>query len=715
MAALGKIRKHGVLLVTTIAVALFLFVAGDFVKGGQSLFQQNQQVVAQIDGKDINIQDYQKLVDELQNFYELTSGQSMSGEEQLNRMRDEAWQTLVQNTLIEKECDKLGLTVTDQEVAEIIQNGQSPMLNMPLFTNQQSGRYDYSLVQSLINEYNQLKSSGSQIPDAYQKAYKYYMFVQKQIRSQYLVQKYQTLLSKALISNPVEAQDNFNNRTNEASVLLATMPLSLIEDSKVEVTDSEIKDKFNADKAKYEQIIETRDIEYIDVAVTPSDADRKAAEEAMQEAYEQLAAATNNTAASNVCRQNTSQFVNSDILKKKEAYPQMIANMLDSVAVGETSQPQYDPMTNTFYTFRLLDKKTEADSVLYRTIGVAAETEAASLAKADSIVDAIKGGATFAEMAKKYNQPSDSAWMATADFQYATLDADNRLIVTTIYDMQPGTVKRVTISNGNNIVIEVLDRRNPIEKYNVAAIVKTLNFSDATYNNAYNKFSSFLAANNTADKIKENAEKEGYSLLTYPDVTTQQHIIAGIPATHDAMKWLFDEAKPGNVSPLYECGENNHLLVVILDQVNPAGYRPISKLQADLKVQIMNQKKVEQLMSQLEGVKSISEAQSKGAQIDTVNHITFDAPTFVKANVAYEPIISAVATQAQQGQVVGPIKGEGGAYMLQVLSKSQTADKFDAKAEQATISQAHLRIAMNQLINTLYMQTNVVDRRYKFF
>ena len=166
MAALGKIRKHGVLLVTTIAVALFLFVAGDFVKGGQSLFQQNQQVVAQIDGKDINIQDYQKLVDELQNFYELTSGQSMSGEEQLNRMRDEAWQTLVQNTLIEKECDKLGLTVTDQEVAEIIQNGQSPMLNMPLFTHQQSGRYDYSLVQSLINEYNQLKSSGSQIPDA---------------------------------------------------------------------------------------------------------------------------------------------------------------------------------------------------------------------------------------------------------------------------------------------------------------------------------------------------------------------------------------------------------------------------------------------------------------------------------------------------------------------------------------------------------------------
>lgn len=715
MAVLGKIRKHGVLLVTVIAIALFLFVAGDFVKGGQSLFQQSQQVVAQIDGKDINIQDYQKMVDELQNYYEITGQQQTSGEDELNRVRDEAWQTLIQNTLIKKQCDLLGLTVTPSEIEEIIQNGQSPMLNVPLFANPQTGRYDYSQLRSFLDEYKQLKDAGTQMPDQYEKVFKYYTFVRKQIQNQYLTQKYQVLLSKALISNPVEAKMNFDSRAAETSVILAAMPASMIEDDKVEVTDAEVKAKYDEDKKKYEQIIETRDIQYIDVAVVPSESDRQEAEATMEEAYNQLAAAATNTAAGNVCRQNTSLVLYTDILKKKEAYPTMIANQLDSMAVGQTSKPEYDAMTNTYYTLRLLDKKTEADSVLYRSLGVPADDEAQSLAKADSIVGAIKAGATFAEIAKLYNQTSDSTWIATAEYQNSTLDADNTLIVSTLYSMAPGEVKRIKLTNGYNIVLQVLDKRNPVEKYNVASIVKTLNFSDQTYNNAFGKFSSFLAANNTSEKIIANAEKEGYSLLTYPDVVASQHNIAGIHNTHDAVKWLFDDAKPGNVSQLYECGDNNHLLVVLLDQVNKKGYRSLAKLQGELKAQIMNEKKVAQLAQQLEGIKTISEAQAQGAQVDTVNHITFDSPTFVKANVSYEPLISAAATRAQQGQVVGPIKGEGGAYMLQVLSKGQTADKYDEKAEQQQQSQINLRTAASNLINTLYLQAKVVDRRYKFF
>ncbi len=715
MAALGKIRKHGVLLVTTIAVALFLFVAGDFVKGGQSLFQQSQQVVAEIYGKDINIQDYQKQIDELQSYYEITSGQSMSGEDELNRVKDEAWQTMVQNALIQKQCDELGLTVTDQEVAEIIQNGQSQMLNVPLFMNQQTGRYDYSLVQSFINEYNQLKNSGAQIPDVYQKTYKYYMFAQKQIRSQYLLQKYQVLLSKALMSNPIEAELSFNNRTNETDVVLATMPLSLISDDKIEVTDAEIKAKYNEEKEKYVQMVETRDIKYIDVTVNPSDADRAEAEEVMAEAKEKLAAAANNTAAGNVTRQYTSVTPYTDILKKKDAFPAMIANLLDSMSVGQTTEPQYDAATNSYFSVRLLDKKTEADSVLYRTIAVGGEDAAASLAKADSIMQAISNGATFAEMAKKYNQPTDSTWVTTAEYQYGTMDADNALIINTLYSIPNGEIKKLTLSNGYNILMQVLDRRNPIEKYNVAAIVKPLNFSDATYNAAYNKFNSFLAANNTSDKIIENAQNEGYNVMEYPDVTSSQHNVAGIHNSREALKWVFDEAKPGDVSKLYECGDNDHLLVVILNQVNQKGYRSFEKLQNDLKTQILNEKKVAQLAQQLEGVKTIADAKSKGAELDTVNHITFDSPAFVRSTVAYEPLVSAAAAKAKANEVVGPIKGTSGAYMLQVLNKNKTADKFDAKAEEEQLSQNNLRVAASSLIQTLYLQAKVVDRRYKFF
>lgn len=715
MATLGKIRKHGVLLVTTIAVALFLFVAGDFVKGGQSIFQQSQQVVAKIDGNEVSIQDYQKMIDELQDYYEIATGQSMTGEDELSRVKDEAWQTLVQNSLIQKECEALGLTVTDAEVSDIIQNGQSQLLNVPIFANQQSGRYDYSIVQRFLNEYSQLKNSGSQIPDTYEKVYKYYMFAQKQIRSQYLTQKYQVLLSKALMSNPVEAKMSFDNRSNETDIILASMPLSLIDDSKVEVSDADLKAKYNEEKEKYQQIVETRDIRYIDVAVTPSDADKKEAEEVMADAQRQLSEAANNTAAGNISRQFTSVVPYTDILKKKDAFPQMISNMLDSISVGQTTTPQYDVMTNTYYTIRLLDKKTEADSVLYRSLGVAGADEAASATTADSIITALKGGASFAEIAKKYNQASDSSWIATADYQNSNMDADNTLIISSIYAMQAGEIKAVKLSNGYSVVLQVLDKKNPVEKYNVVSIVKTLNFSDNTYNKEYNKFSSFLAENNTNDKITANAEKEGYNLLSYADLTNNQHNIAGVHNTRDAVKWLFDEAKVGEVSPLYECGENNHLMIVILDAVNKEGYRPFEKLQADLKSQVMNEKKIDMLAEQLNGVKSIADAKAKGAVVDTVRHISFASPAFISATVSSEALVSAAASKADKGQFVGPIKGSNGAYVMQVIDKTQTADKYDEKAEQAQIAQTNLRLAFSNLINTLYLKANVTDKRYKFF
>ena len=714
MATLGKIRKHGVLLVTVIAVALFLFVAGDLFRGAEGLLQQRGQNVGEINGKSMNIQDYQALVDEYQTYYEVLNGTSSFSEDQLAQIKDEAWQNFVQNELIGKECEALGLTVTDNEVLDVIKSGASQMLQVPLFMNQQTGRYDYTQLQQFLNEYNQLKSDGLQIPEAYTKIYKYYMFAQKQIRTQYLTQKYQVLLSKLLMSNPVEAKMNFEARTNESDIILASFPYTANTD-KIDVTDQEIKDRYNKDKEQYYQMIESRDIKYIDVAVTPDDADRAEAEKDMNEAYTELAAAANNTAAGNVCRQQTSSTQYTNLLKMKEAYPQFIASQLDSMEVGTTVKPQFDQMTGYFYTYRLLDKQTQADSVLYRQLAAAGKDEAASKATADSIVNALQSGAAFADIAKKYNQPSDSTWVATAQYQTMAPNADNELFIKTLFNMEAGSVKAVKLSNGMNVVLQVLDKKNPVTKYNVASIVKQLIFSENTYTAAYNKFSSFLAANNTIEKLEANAEKEGYVLQTLPDLTANQHMIAGVHNTREAIKWLFDEAKKGDVSELFKCGNSDHFLVAALTGVNEKGYRSIEKSTDIIKNQIINDKKAEKIIASLKGVKSVSEAQGKGAIIDSLNHVTFASPAFIRATNASEPVISASASKAAKNAFVGPVKGDNGVYVFQVANKSKINGKFDEKQEMATMSQMNLRAAFQPLVNSLYMKAEVKDLRYKFF
>lgn len=716
MAALQKIRSKGVLLVSIIALALFLFVAGDLFRGLESLFQSSNQQVGEVNGKTVSIQEYQKMVDDLQTYYEIVQQKSSFNEDELNRIKDEAWQTFVQSELIKNQCDELGIAVTDDEISDIVKSGMSQMLQVPVFMNQQTGRYDYATVNAFLAEYKKLKDSGTQIPETYEKIYKYYLFAQRQIRDQLLTQKYQVLLSQAFLSNPEEAKLAFAGRTEESDLLLAALPAASVNDDAVKVTDEELKNKYNEDKEQYKQYIETRDVKVIDVQVTASNADKKAAEAEMAEAASKLASATNNTTAGNVVRQATSLLAYSDVFKTKEAFPAMISSNLDSAAVGSVKAPAYDAMTNTYYTYKVLGKKTEADSVLFRQVGVIGKDEADIAKKADSIMTALNSGANFKDLAKKYNQTGDSTWLNTAQFQTSQVDGDNALFINTLYGMNTGEVKKLKMENGTTVILQVMKTANPVTKYNVAAVVKELKFSDDTYSKEYNKFSSFVAENKTLEQIEANAAKSGYTVRPINDVTSSAHGIANIRATREALKWVFDEAKVGDISQLYECGSNDHLMIVALTGINEEGYRSEAKLKEMLTEEIKLEKKVAKLYESAKNVKSIAEAKKlKDVVVDTIKHVSFASPTYIASTGASEPMIGAVAAKTAKGAFAGPVKGNNGVYMFQVINKTKTAEKFDAKSEETAAAMNDFRAVSNTIINTLYLKANVKDKRYKFF
>lgn len=716
MAALQKIRSKGVLLVSIIALALFLFVAGDLFRGLESIFQHSSQQVGEVNGESVSIQDFQKMVDDLQTYYEIVQQKSSFSEEELNRIKDEAWQTYVQSQLIQKQCEEVGIAVSDDEISEIVKSGYSQMLQVPYFMNQQTGRYDYSYVSNFLSEYKKMKDAGTQVPEEYEKVYKFYLFAQRQIRDQLLTQKYQVLLSNSFLSNPIEAKFAFNARAEESDLLLASVPATSVKDDAITVTDEDIKAKYEEDKEKYQQVIETRDVKIIDVQVVASEADKKAAEEELADAAAKLASATTNATAGNAVRQAASLVPYSDVYKTKTAFPTMIASLLDSTAVGTVAKPAFDAMTNTYYTYKVLGKTTQADSVLFRQIGVIGKDEADIAKKADSIVTALNAGAQFKDIAKKYNQAGDSTWLSTSQYEAASLDADNALYINSIFGMGAGETKKVKFDNGSTIILQVLKTANPVTKYNVAAVVKELKFSDETYSKEYNKFSSFVAANTTLEQIEANAAKSGYTVRPIEDITSASHGIAGIRATREALKWAFDEAKVGDVSQLYECGSNDHMLLVALTGINEEGYRSLDKMKSLLTEEIKMEKKVEKLYESAKSVKSIAEAKKlKDVVVDTVKHVSFAAPTFIAATASSEPLVSASAAKAAKGDFVGPVKGNSGIYLFQVINKTKTSEKFDAKAEQASLAMSNFRNASSAIINTLYLKANVKDNRYKFF
>ena len=713
MAALGKIRSKGALLIGIISLGLFAFIAEEMFRSCESTTNDRRQQVGEVLGEKINVQEFQKLVDEYSEVIKMQQGTDNLNDAQLSQVKDMVWNTYVQTKIIENETKKLGLTVTDAEMQNVLTEGTNPMLMQTPFVNQQTGRFDVNALKKFLAEYKTQKNTNPQLAKQYDTIYKYWTFIENTLRNQLLSQKYQGLFFHCLISNKIEAKMAFNDQNVESQIQLAAFPYSSIADNKVQITDADLKAKYDEMKSRFKQPVESRDIKYIDVQVNASAGDRAELQKEFDAYDKELSAAAD---PSEIVRKSTSLISYLGVPVSKDAYPYDIAQQLDSMAVGSTSKVIENKRDNTLNIIKLVSKQQLPDSVQYRQIQVGGATAQEAATRADSIYKALSAGADFEALAKKYGQTGEKTWLTTRQYQSApSLDKDTKGYLYSLNTMSVNEVKNIALTQGN-LIVQVLDRRAMINKYVAAVVKKNITFSRETYSAAYNKFSAFISANPTAEAIVKNAQKAGYTVQERKDVTTAEHNLAGVRSTRDAMRWLFD-AKAGDVSSMYECGDNDHMLLVILDKVNPVGFRSLDDAQVKefIKSEVMKDKKAEMLMAKAEGVKDLNAAKAKGAVVSEVNQVTFASPVFISATGASEQALSgAVAAVAKGKFSPKPVKGNAGVYLFQVVNKTQRPGKFDAKVEEQRLRQKEMQMASNSM-NELYLKANVVDKRYLFF
>ncbi len=717
MATLQKIRNRGRILIATVGLALFAFIAEEFVRSLTYTQTESRQRVGKIYGEKINVQDFNAQVEEYTDVVKFSQGVNTLTDDQLSMIRDQVWQSLVNEKLMQHECEKLGITVTDAEMQDIINTGRSPMLAQTPFRTQQ-GTFDVNALKQFLNQYNEVMGNAeisSEIKEQYQQMNSYWKFVEKSIRQQTLNQKYQTLLNGLMVSNPVSAQANFDGRTNESDIFLAALPFSSVKDDDVKVEDSEIKAKYEEMKEMFRTEQETRDIKYIDINVTASDADKANLQKEM-EGYAQALAEGADPAKT--VREAASTVPYSVLPISAKALPHDIAEQLDSLSVGGQVGPFVHDHDNTINIVRLIGKVSLPDSVEIRQIAAPGKDMASIEKTADSIMNALAAGANFDTIAKKYDQPATKTWITSNQYEGQAIDENNRKFINTITTAAVGSNNKIVLDGQGVIITQVTDRRNIITKYDVAVIKRTMDFSKETYGKAYNNFSSFLAGNSKVEDIEANAAQAGYNVQTRNSVSNTEHTIANVRSTRDAMRWLFNEdTKVGDISPLYECGENDHLLVIMLTGIHKKGYLSWDdeQIRSFLTSEVMKDKKAALLAEKMNAAKSVADvAKIEGAVTDTIKHVTFASNAFISKVGSSEPALSGSVSKAKKGDFKSGVKGKAAVYAYQVLDQKKNDVKFDKAQEEQKLQQTIAR-NLGNFTSELAQKANITDNRYIFF
>lgn len=721
MAAIGKIRSWGPILVVVIGLALFAFIAEELVRSCNSGSQAEARRVATINGENIDYADYQKMVDEYKN----AKGNENITDEDFAQL----WQTFVTNKLVANEAAKLGLTVTDEEMQNIFREGTNQVLLQYApqeFRNQQTGRFDAAQLNKFLDMYKK-GAQNPQMKEAMDRLYAYWIFVEHTVREQILNMKYQSLLAHCFIANDVEAKMAFDEHVQEADIELAAFPYSSVKESEAKVTEEDIQKKYEETKERYRIFEEMRDVKYVRLQLTASDADRKDLTAKMQQA----AAGLDSTAAvADIVRTSSSDIPYLGIPLASSMYPQDIAQVLDSVAVGAVVGPFETKTDNTLNVVRILAKEQLPDSVQVRIINAATEQTA------DSIHTALKAGANFAEIAKKYNQTGDSIWLASESYLRdpqtgafpTSLTPDNKSINDCINHAAVGEIRNIKLTSGN-LIIQILAHKAMKQKVTAAIIKREIAFSKQTRTDNYNKFSTFATqSKNGIKEMETSAKKNSYTVEELPNVRTAMRAIPynGImdPATGrqkttklsaEALKWLF-KAKEGEVSGVFECGTNRDEYVLLaVTKIYDKGYVTLDNksVREQVKAEALRDKQAEVILKKLNGVKSIAAAKAKGGIVSEVPQVTFDMPAAVGG--AYEPAVSGAVAATKAGQFVShPVKGNNGVYVFQVKKKANSAAQYDAKSYKARLAQTYLGMAMNTYMYELVKNAGIKDNRYLF-
>ncbi len=676
MASLNTLRtKYGVILSVVIILALLAFIISLGPEMG--LFGSNDPTVAVIDGDKVGYMEYVNEYETAKTYNNVDE----SSEEGVNALADLTWQALVAKHMLVPGFNEMGIEVSDAERMSMISGEHPSQVFYNAFANPQTGEYS---VEGITNFLTQVSSNPQ-----YQSMWNY---MNTQAMFSRLTTKYMGLIKAGTFANKLEVEQGLaaaNERRNGRMVAVA---YNTVADSLVTISDSDIEKYYNAHKKDFAKL-PTRTISYVVFDVEPTDNDMVEVEKKAMAMGEEFAAAADVRA---FVRKNMGTIAMNYI---------KAANLPEEEAVMAEGK-QYGPVLkgNEWVISRPVNVIMAPDSIGLKHILLDAQNPAL----ADSLYNALKGGANFEEAAKNHSAYAETAQNG-GDLGVAAFSALNPDLAEVLATAKKGDIVKTTISGVTQIF--KITRVDAAKKYVLAGTVNIpVEPSSETRRNVHNQVS--ILSVDGKGSIENFNTAAGAAAVTPRTITFAQgeRAIAGLENSREVIRWAYG-AKEQEISEIFNLGDA--YVVAMVTKIDNSEYTSLNEASANIYLTLLRDKKFELLKEKLTGATLEEVAKNVGVEVTSFTNAGLD--DFGVGELIIEPrVVGAVATTNQAGTLSAPIMGITNAVVF-VVDDIVKSDARTAEAERVRLQATNENINMQTSPVAMQQMAKLEDLRGQYF
>ena len=696
MAIISTLRdKMGKFLVVVVGFSIAAFVLGDILGPNSSIGNQNQNIVGEINGEEIDLVRFNSIFEQLSYNFSLNNGRSPNTQEIIG-IRDQAWEKLINDISYVDQYNELGIVVTDKESVDMVQGDNIHPMILEAFTDPSTGVFN------IDNVIGYLQNLSNQPVNQQQAWFSF----ESNLKPMRLRTKYDNLLSLTTNVNSLQSKSEYFNSSNTRDLSYYFVPYYMVPDSLFTVSKSEMNNYLRKNSDDYKQE-DSRALNFVYFPLESSGEDSAF--------YISEIDKITNSLKSGEINDSTFALLNSDGFNPYVRFNvDQLPTELNNKEIGYVSDIVYEDGGVLVYKLSDITDdekfKARAKHILLRFND---QNKSEVRSEANRILSLLRNGSDFDETARTYSE--DGSASAGGDLGWFTEEVMTKPFEDAVFSRsRKGLIPRIIESDFGFHIINVTQPKTR-KTYVVTTIFKQLVPSDNTRNNIYRSAEMFkINASQSSNNFKEIASEKGYTLQTVSELDKNSTVIDNLQEARNVVIWAYDDSRDtDDISEVIEL--NNGYVVSHLDDIKDEGTKKLDDVENSVKKKLLDDKKFEYVNDLLKEYSSLDDLKSIYDKGEIYNMSNIDFNTNSIQNVGFSPEAIGVAFSLEEGEMTRPIKIDDGIIVLSLNSISQ-ADSLNSYSDYGiSLLQANKFTSSLKVDNAVKEFSNIEDLRYKFF